>query len=124
VALLEARNQSSNGSAYMGAEIAEQQKRAYRDIGPKVLNEPPQAAMQKVIDAARSMGWDVVASDAAAGRVEATDTTAWFGFKDDVVIRIRPNGPGSRVDVRSMSRVGRSDAGANAERIRSFMAKL
>ena len=65
-----------------------------------------------------------MASDSAAGRIEATATTRWFGFKDDVVVRIRPEGAGSRVDVRSMSRVGVSDLGANAARVREFLAKL
>jgi len=66
----------------------------------------------------------VVASDAAAGRIEATATTRWFGFKDDVIVRIRPEAAGSRVDVRSVSRVGRGDLGANAARVREFLAKL
>jgi uncharacterized protein (DUF1499 family) len=80
--------------------------------------------MQRALDAARSLGWEVVASDAATGRIEATATSRWFGFKDDVVVRIRPEGAGSRVDVRSMSRVGVGDLGANAERVREFLAKL
>ena len=124
VALAEVRNKGPNKAAYPGAAAADQQRRAYRDIGPKVLDAPPRDAMQKAIDAARSMGWEVVATDASAGRIEAVDTTSWFGFKDDIVIRIRPNGPGSRVDVRSASRVGVSDIGANAERIRGFLSKL
>jgi uncharacterized protein (DUF1499 family) len=65
-----------------------------------------------------------VAADAREGRIEATDTTRWFGFKDDVVIRVRPDAAGSRVDVRSKSRVGRGDAGANAARIRRFRSEL
>jgi uncharacterized protein (DUF1499 family) len=60
----------------------------------------------------------------AEGRLEATDTTFWFGFKDDVVVRVRPDGTGSRVDVRSLSRVGRSDLGMNARRIRRFLERL
>ena len=124
VALLEVRNKAPNGSAYKGAAVAAQQVKAYADIKPKVIAAPPREAMQKAIDAARSLGWEVVASDAATGRVEATATTAWFGFKDDVVVRIRPEGTGSRVDVRSMSRVGQSDIGANAARIREFLGKL
>ena len=124
VALLDTRNKSPNGSAYGGAAIAEQQRKAYADIKPLDISAPPRDAMQKAIDAARSMGWEVVASDVATGRVEATDTTSWFGFKDDVVIRVRPNGSGSRIDVRSVSRVGRSDIGANAKRIREYLAKL
>jgi uncharacterized protein (DUF1499 family) len=70
------------------------------------------------------LGWEIVAADPAHGRIEATDTTRFFGFKDDVVIRIRPEGSGSRVDVRSKSRVGRSDVGANAARIRAFRDAL
>ena len=123
-ALREARVQSPNGIAYRGAEIARQQQQAYADIKPKLLPLPPREAMQRAIDAARSMGWEVVAADAATGRLEATDTTGWFGFKDDVVVRIRPEGPGSRVDVRSMSRVGQSDLGANAARVRGFLSRL
>ena len=123
-ALRETRTQSPNGLAYRGAEVARQQQQGYADIKPKLLPLPPREAMQRAIDAARSMGWEVVATDVATGRLEATDTTGWFGFKDDVVVRIRPEGAGSRVDVRSMSRVGKSDLGANAARVRSFLAKV
>ena len=70
------------------------------------------------------MGWEIVAAVPEEGRLEATDTTAWFGFKDDIVIRITPEGEGSRLDIRSMSRVGKSDIGKNAERIRAFLAKV
>ena len=63
-------------------------------------------------------------SDPADGRIEATDTTFWFGFKDDIVIRIRAEDDNSRVDVRSVSRVGKSDVGANAKRIRQYLQKL
>ena len=66
----------------------------------------------------------IVASDPQSGRIEATDTTFWFGFKDDVVIRVAPAGDGSRVDVRSLSRVGLSDVGTNAARIRKYLAAL
>jgi uncharacterized protein (DUF1499 family) len=124
VALLPVRSQSPNGAAYGGPEIAAQQQKAYADIQPKTISAPPREAMQRALDAARSLGWEVVASDSTAGRIEATDTTRWFGFKDDVVIRIRPDGTGSRIDVRSVSRVGKSDVGANAARIRDYLAKL
>jgi uncharacterized protein (DUF1499 family) len=70
------------------------------------------------------MGWEIVAADAAAGRIEATDTTFFFGFKDDVVIRIEPDAVGSRIDVRSVSRVGTSDVGTNAKRIRAYLGRL
>ena len=124
VALLEQRRRARNGFAYGGPQVAEQQLRAYPDIKPVVVKAPPPQVMQRAIDAARSLGWEVVASDIATGRLEATETSAWFGFKDDVIVRIRPEGEGSRVDVRSVSRVGVSDLGANAARIRSFLAKL
>jgi uncharacterized protein (DUF1499 family) len=67
------------------------------------------------------MGWEIVASEPHEGRIEATATTLWFGFKDDVVVRITPVPGGSRIDVRSVSRVGRSDVGANAERIAAYL---
>jgi uncharacterized protein (DUF1499 family) len=118
------REQGPNKSAYGGPEIAAQQLKAYPEIKPKSLPVPPAEAVQKAIDAARSLGWQIAASDAAAGRIEATDTTGWFGFKDDVVIRVRPQAQGSVIDVRSASRVGRSDVGKNAERVREFLDKL
>jgi uncharacterized protein (DUF1499 family) len=97
---------------------------AYPDLGPKMLPYPPGVAFERVLVAARQMGWEIIDADAAEGRIEASDTTFWFGFVDDVVIRIAPDGEGSRVDVRSVSRVGRSDVGANAKRIRTFLKKL
>jgi uncharacterized protein (DUF1499 family) len=124
VALMEERKKAPNGFAYGGEAVAAEQRKGYPELKPVVLKQPPREAVQRAIDAARAMGWEVVASDAAAGRIEATDTTAWFGFKDDIVIRVRPEGDGSRVDVRSVSRVGLSDLGANAKRIRAFLARL
>ena len=58
------------------------------------------------------------------GRIEATDTTRFFGFKDDIVVRIRPVNGGARVDVRSKSRVGLGDAGTNAKRVREFLERM
>jgi len=124
VALMAERTKAPNGAAYGGAAIAAKQQQGYPDIRPLTLKAPPREAVQRAIDAARALGWEVVASDAESGRIEATATTTWFGFKDDVVVRIRPDGAGSRVDIRSMSRVGGSDVGANAKRIREFFAKL
>ena len=78
---------------------------------------PPDRAFEPALSAAREMGWEIVDAASKDGRIEATDTTFWFGFKDDVVIRITPTPEGSRIDVRSLSRVGRSDVGTNAKRI-------
>jgi uncharacterized protein (DUF1499 family) len=70
------------------------------------------------------MGWEIIAADSARGRIEAVATTRWFGFIDDVVVRISEDGSRSRIDVRSVSRVGRSDVGANARRIRAYLDRL
>jgi uncharacterized protein (DUF1499 family) len=124
VALLPERRASPNGADYGGPEVAAQQQRAYPDIAPKLLAMQPADAMQHALAAARAMGWRIVESDGIEGRIEATATTTWFGFEDDVVVRIVPAAQGSRVDVRSVSRVGRSDLGANARRVREFLARL
>jgi len=70
------------------------------------------------------MGWEIADASSDRFHIEATDATFWFGFKDDVVIRIMPEQQGSRVDVRSLSRVGSSDVGTNAKRIRAYLKKL
>jgi uncharacterized protein (DUF1499 family) len=100
------------------------QKSGYPDIAPLELPVPPETAFARALDAARQSGWAIVSSRPASGMIEATDTTAWFGFHDDVAIRIRPSGSGSRIDVRSTSRVGGGDAGKNAKRIRGFLDML
>jgi uncharacterized protein (DUF1499 family) len=123
--LMAMRKTVPNGADYGGIEIAKQQQKGYPDIKSLVLKGTPADTMQKAIDAARSMGWEIVASDAPAGRIEATDTTTWFGFKDDIIVRVRPDpSGGSRIDVRSVSRVGHSDVGANAARVRKYLSKL
>jgi uncharacterized protein (DUF1499 family) len=113
---------------YPGAEFARQQRAAYPDIAPQVVAMPPRDAFARALAAAEAMGWEVVGRDAAAGTIEAVDTTKWFGFKDDVAIRVGAAGDGSpnlsRVDVRSKSRVGRSDLGTNAQRIRAYLQQL
>jgi uncharacterized protein (DUF1499 family) len=124
VALREVRLNAPNGAEYGGAEIAEAQKAGYPDIEPVQLNMPPAQAFEGALAAARKMGWDIVAAEPAQGRIEATATTFWFRFKDDVVIRIVAVASGSRLDIRSMSRIGSSDLGTNARRIRSFLTHM
>ena len=124
VAVLPLRADASNPATYGGPEIASQQIAAYPDLKAYTSALPPAKAFEKALEAARNMGWDVVASDPAAGRIEASDTTRWFGFVDDVVIRVEADGEGSRIDVRSVSRVGKSDVGTNAKRIRAYLAEL
>ena len=84
----------------------------------------PRAAFDLALNLARAAGWEIVAAVPEDNRIEAVATTDWFGFKDDVVIRIAAAGGGSRVDMRSASRVGRSDLGTNARRIREFLRHL
>lgn len=122
--ILPLRAEAPNPAEYGGPEVAAQQERAYPDIQPLTLPDGPRAAFQRALSAAREMGWEIVAADSLAGRIEATATTTWFGFKDDVVVRVTPRDGGSRIDVRSVSRVGRSDVGTNARRIREYLAHL
>lgn len=124
VALLETRRKASNGAAYAGERIARQQKAAYPDIQPALLALPPAQTFERALAAARGMGWEIAAAEQAKGRIEATATTRWFRFRDDVVIRIVAHESGSRLDIRSMSRIGLSDLGANAKRIREFLTQL
>ena len=114
---LRAAAKAANSTDY-DAKTAQLQKETYPDIGPLHLDLPPSQALDRTLAAARSMGWEIVASDPAQGRIEATATTFWFGFKDDIVVRLAAEGTGSRVDVRSLSRIGKSDVGANARRVR------
>lgn len=123
-AVLPLRADAPNSAEYGGPEIAKQQEAAYPDVRPAHLDVPPAAAFRRALEAARKMGWKIVAADSAEDRIEATATTRWFGFKDDVVVRVTPEDRGSRVDVRSESRVGRSDVGTNARRIREYLAEL
>ena len=117
-AVLPLRQGARNPVDYAAATGAEQRK-GYPDIVPLTLSLPPAAAFARALDAARAMGWDIVASKPDT-RIEATDTTLLFGFKDDVVVRVAPQGSGSVIDVRSLSRVGGSDFGTNAQRVRSY----
>ena len=124
LAVLPLRAGALNPPEHGGAEVIAKQRAAYPDLGPLLLNVPPDRAFDRALAAARTLGWDLVASDPAGGRIEATDTTFWFGFKDDVVVRVTPQPTGCRVDVRSLSRVGGGDLGANAARIRKYFAAV
>lgn len=124
VDILPLRVNARNPVEYGGPTVAAQQRTAYPDVVPVTLRVPPSEAFDRAVEAVDEMGWTLVSSNRGEGRIEATDTTFWFGFKDDVVIRIREADGGSRVDVRSLSRVGGSDVGANARRIRAFVDEL
>ncbi len=122
--LLTLRKNARNSAEYEGHKIATQQQAAYPDIKPLLLAVPKAQAFDRALASARSMGWLIVDASPGEGRIEATDTTFWFGFTDDVVVRVTAAPGGSRVDVRSESRVGLSDIGTNTARIRLFLSKL
>lgn len=118
------RPDAPNPVTYDGEGSARQQRAAYPDIQPIVLPMAPRNAFDRALAAARDLGWEIVAAAPDLGRIEATDTSFWYGFKDDVAIRIAGAERESRIDIRSKSRVGKSDLGKNAERIRAFRNKL
>jgi uncharacterized protein (DUF1499 family) len=124
VALAPARRSAPNGLDYAGGEVADQQKRAYPDVTTLRSSLAPADLFARAAKICSDSGWQVVDSAPNDGRIEATATTSLFGFKDDIVLRVRAAEKGSELDMRSMSRIGRSDVGTNAARIRAFMDKL
>jgi uncharacterized protein (DUF1499 family) len=122
---LRAADHAENSVDYEGPALAQLQKTGYPDLAPLVVALPPTEAFEKALETAKSMsGWTVIESDPKTGRIEANQSTTWFRFVDDVVIRVTADGTGSRIDMRSVSRVGKSDFGVNARRIRAFMTAL
>ena len=101
------------------------QRKAYPDLAALALPLPPEEGFRRAAAAAKaSTGWVVVSEDVSAGRIEAVATTRLLRYKDDVVIEIRASAEGCAVHMRSKSRLGRGDFGANAKRIRSFLGAL
>jgi len=108
-----------------GPQLVQMQKAAYPDLAPVMTTLPVTRAFNEALDVAKSMpGWTIVASDVDAGRIEASQQSRWFRFTDDIVIRVVGDEAGSRVDMRSTSRQGRSDYGVNAAGIRAYMSAL
>ena len=123
-AVLPLRTGDVSRPEYDGPDTAAQQCRAYPDIRPLEVEVPAERALDEAATVARELGWDVVAVDRERRVLEAVDTTFWLRFKDDIVVRVRERAGGCRLDIRSKSRVGRGDLGANARRIRTFAAAL
>ena len=143
-ALLPLRKGASNGPEYDGPKkvvikgkittVAELQKLKYPDIktlgdllnphgDPKI--DPKAILFWRAFERAKSFGWNIVAFDEKTGRIEATDTTLWFGFTDDIVVRVQQAGSlGAKLDIRSKSRIGTSDYGRNAERVKKYLKSL
>jgi uncharacterized protein (DUF1499 family) len=126
-ALARVRPRDANPVSYAGLYAAEQQRTAYPDIGPLGAAATPQAAYDAAFAIVNKRRWRVVEARAPQagrreGRIEAVARTPVMGFRDDIVVRVRPEGSdGSRIDVRSSSRYGTFDFGANASRIRSLL---
>jgi len=143
-AVLPLRKGATNGPEYDGQKkvmlkgkittVAELQKLNYPDIKPvgRLLNphNDPKVDSKAILfwhafETAKRMGWNIVSFDEKTGMIEATDTTLWFGFTDDIAIRVQPAGSmGAMLDIRSKSRVGTSDYGRNAQRVRDYLTSL
>jgi uncharacterized protein (DUF1499 family) len=113
-----------NAVVYQGSKFAAIQRQAYPDIVPLTIALAPRAAFNRALDTAQRMGWTILAADDAAGSIEASDRSRWFGFTDDIVVRITASGSGSRIDLRSSARLGGGDYGVNAARVRAYLAAV
>lgn len=124
VALRAEREAAPNRVEHPGEVTARLQRQAYPHVAPIRLVAERDAVFTAAEQLARDLEWQIVETDPQDGRIEAVDRTFWFGFRDDVVVRISEEGGQTRVDVRSASRVGRSDLGTNARRISHFLKQL
>lgn len=106
------------------ANLAKLQQAGYPDLGPLLIDKEASQVFEEAASLARSRGWEIVDISAEKGTIEATDTTRFMGFKDDVVIRVSEKEDQTIVDMRSVSRVGISDMGTNAARIKAFLNDL
>lgn len=123
-AALGLRGADSNPVDYDAAKLAAAQQAAYPRVKPILTDRTVAESFDRAVNVLNGMGLEVVAADHAAGRIEAVATSFWFGFKDDLVVRIREKGTGSVVDLHSVSRVGQSDLGVNAKRIEEFIDRF
>ncbi len=104
--------------------VVDVHREAYGDIAAIPTGLGQARAFDLALALAREQNWKLGHIDAASGAIEATSESFWYGFIDDIVIRVRPDGSGARIDMRSVSRVGVSDLGANAARVRAYLAAL
>jgi uncharacterized protein (DUF1499 family) len=118
------RGEGTNPLDYDADKVGKLQLEKYPSIKPLDTTLAPAAAVRRSAEVLEGMGLEVVNVDETAGIVEAVATTFWYGFRDDVVVRVRESGAGSRIDVRSVSRVGVGDMGTNARRIGEFLKRF
>lgn len=124
VAIVPLREDSPNPPEYAGEEVARIQRDAFPDLVTLTVDRPANDVFGVAEQVARDQGWEIVSADSGTGLIEATATTRWIRFKDDVVIRITPSADGTAIDVRSKSRIGQGDMGANARRIYDYLNDL
>jgi uncharacterized protein (DUF1499 family) len=124
VAMQRLRADAPNPPEYAGEETAQQQREAYPDIQPLVVSASVQEVIDEIVAIIASRRWDIVSINRRDGRIEASEKLAWFGFRDDVVFRVTSENGATRVDMRAKSRIGRSDVGVNADRIKKFLNDL
>ncbi|MEY4642169.1 MAG: hypothetical protein RLZZ227_2163 [Pseudomonadota bacterium] len=125
VAIARVRVAAPNPLSYDGPQVGAEQRRAYPDIRTVTFAHDPGVVFPAALQLVDELSWDLVEANAAQGRIEATVTSRWFGFKDDIVMRIAPGTAGTALfDMRSKSRVGVSDMGSNARHVREFMNGL
>ncbi|GHB60536.1 hypothetical protein GCM10008107_07230 [Psychrosphaera saromensis] len=115
------RGENSNPLDYDSEKLAPLQQAAYPQLQTIVSELNVDAAFAKAVDVTNDLGWEIVAQNKDSGMIEAVDTTLLWAFKDDVAIRVQMTDSGSKIDLRSISRVGMSDLGANAARITKFI---
>ena len=120
VAIAPLRKDAPNPVEYAGQETAEAQNNFYTNLEPLQVSLSYDEAYDQALKAARDMPWRLVGENREEGRIEAYEKLAWFGFIDDVVIRVDTTSSGTRIDVRSKSRIGRGDLGVNAKRIKAY----
>ncbi len=122
VDIIELRSDAPNPAEYQGEEVAKAQKEFYSGLGPIQLQLNYDEAFNQALANAEKMPWQIISESKEEGRIEAYEKLAWFGFIDDVVIRVDTTSTGSIIDIRSKSRIGRGDLGVNAKRIKRYKA--
>src|SRR5690606_19620813 len=124
VAITPLRSHTDNSVKYPGEEVARIQEIVYGDVQPILLNLAHYDAYLHALRAAEESGWTIVDANERDGRIEATTRTPWFGFQEDIVMRLTAVGARTVVDVRSASRDRKADLGSNAHRIRRYLDRL
>ena len=118
------RGEGANSLEYDSDRLGPIQREGYPEVQPLVMEMAPETMYERAEDALLGMGMEITREDPEQGEVEAVATTSWFGYKDDIVVRLREVDGGTRMDVRSVSRVGLVDLGANAERILEIIKRV